>query len=287
MPDAPIPEQPDESEWQKMATKALVESVIDAIRRTRYVFLAMNITAVFLLSAIVNNYLPWMRHIPLRDPTPPPHIVSSVNKLMWEDLYTVTMPILGIKYSNDDVILVGPITVCILTLWFAYAARRENHAFGHLAQSCEQAFQSGRRGEAKYLASVVHHFLFTTTTENDRPFGQQARGLQLRRAVKALVFLPTVALVAFIVATALSIVLPFSLSGTLDPTVPLWSSMRGVERAEMIARLLFSTGAATLAASFTWKGWQFDTNTRTWQAKVLRVHSETLPRLVTRTQRSG
>jgi hypothetical protein len=264
--------------WRQKALEALVQSVEAAIQGTRYVFIVMNMASIVIISSCVTLYIPWIRHIPARlaaNDFRVPHL----NKLIWEDLYTGTLPLVGLKYSSDDLIVIGPVAVFTLTLWYVYAHRRENEAFAHLSKECFRAHQSGRVEQARYLAwSTAHYFLFTVTdTVNSLPRGiRPDKGLKLRFAATLLVFLPVLSLLLFLGETVLFVfVVPSSLSGTPQPNaLPLWDSLTIHEKIEMLLRLGFAVSLGACSLWFTITAKQFEAGTLACQEQVKRIHDQ-------------
>ena len=98
--------------WEESRTSALLEALGQAVSRTRYVVVAINISTALAAIAVLNGRVPWIRNTLERyermcDITRVPstsecQIASMLREILWKDFYTITIPVLGIKISTAD-----------------------------------------------------------------------------------------------------------------------------------------------------------------------------------------
>ncbi|NNN06369.1 MAG: hypothetical protein HKL90_10755 [Elusimicrobia bacterium] len=171
---------PDENEarWNEKKMAALLDAGVDAIQRSRYVFIAITIAGILMLSAQFNAYLPWIRE-PVHmtsaeilkaatEKNPPVEgcgqgLSSGLNasqdcqknlaateaefkdtqdhlrRELWEDLHIVDVPVLGLKFDVWDLQTIGSVAMAVLALWYFFAQRRENHVIGSIVDEAIKA----------------------------------------------------------------------------------------------------------------------------------------------------
>ena len=69
--------------WEKEKFSVLLDAAKTAIVRTRYVFAAINISAIVMISAEFNLYFPWVRYV---GPRHPERQGPVFDQIVWRDL---------------------------------------------------------------------------------------------------------------------------------------------------------------------------------------------------------
>jgi hypothetical protein len=172
-------------DWTAERIKAVVTATTSAVARSRFVFLMLNVAVVLSLIALLNAQVPWIRNTEARvtmelkqqcaDETSQksPHCKSledtrqNLHRLIWNDLDSLAIPILGVRISSEDLgVIVSP-SFLILSIWFWYALRRENHSVLEIRRI---ANDSDDHELIRYLYhGIAHNFVFTTSSEEDEP----------------------------------------------------------------------------------------------------------------------
>lgn len=323
------------TDWKSERVRALVAAAEDAAQRTRWVFLVLTLGCAIMITAQLNLYGSWVRHVRVRidkqervtpevssedDPSKPagpvahgadPYVIEDekpptkkelqqvrdiLDKGLWDDLYNVQMPLLGIKYSADDLIILGTATMLVLALWFVYAHRRENHCINDLKDIAEKREESGL--PSFIHSAVAHHFVFTTTTENNAtsknrvtkwllkwsiisnvkdwllqwPLINKARKGLLRLPVIILVHLPwisslfTVAVMAYsLFATNVEMVV------VPRKDISLFLQIKPFEKGEALVRLFIGLVFTILTALYCFKAQSYEKETRELLRKMAKA----------------
>jgi hypothetical protein len=227
--------------WEKEKLAALLEAAKSAIGRCRWIFGAINVAAVLILSSVFNQYLPYMRYTYQRaQHSTDKEALKVLTDFVWGDLSTVSIPLLGIKFSAFDLAVIGAVGMAVLTMWLYYAVRREHHVISQLADEAERTIdEAGGRGKADYLLSAVaHNFVFINLTTLDRP--SWPVGVLLR----VLLYSPAWVLVAIVAGdlSSLFIPSPFEIApGPLDQHL-----VNDWETFEISARCVFCLAVAAV-----------------------------------------
>jgi hypothetical protein len=245
--------------YEKERLAVLLDAAKTAITRNRYVFAAINIGAILVLTAQFNGLAPWIRNTIER--AKDPKIKDILIETIWRDLSTVSIPLLGLKFSSADVSVVGAIGMAVLAVWYFYATRRENHVISAIAQEAEQAINENNFDKARYLYDgVAHYFVFTTVTDYDAPGGQDRR-VMARAAVRALTFAPFWVPLAAVLFDITSLF--FLRKINLDPGEYLWDKLGTDEKREVFIRLIIAIGFSFFSLNQCRDCERFDTSTRT------------------------
>lgn len=282
------------SDWSGERVRALVAAAENAVQRTRWIFLVLTLGGAVMITAQLNLYFTWVQNVRdrqaaivrqavLSEQESKPEekeyaaqkieaeskILHTIDKITWDDLYTVSIPLLGIKYSADDLIILGPASMSILALWFIYAHRRENHCIGVLRDIANDA-KTKDRALASYIhAAIAHHFVFTTTTLNDEPYTKMKNETRnnhgtkavLRWHVIALIHLPWVASLIAVVVMCVSLFVKLRLAVRPDINRPLFVQMETREQIEAIVRMAVGLGFTFLTTFYCVRAQKFDRDT--------------------------
>lgn len=299
------------SDWSSERVRALVAAAENAVQRTRWVFLVLTLGCAIMFTAQLNLYLPWAQNVHDRvvsrvkaqkamakakraeaeqaetesarakaeaeaeqaefGQKDDEDILRTINKVVWDDLYNVSLPLLGIKYSADDLTVLGTATMSILALWFVYVHRRENHCIGVLRDIAEDA-KTKDRALASYIhAAIAHHFVFTTTTLNDEPYtelkGKKTDSSRIKSALRwhviVLIHLPWVASLMAVAVMCASLFIRSKLAIVPDPYnhSPLFFQMDVAERVEAIIRMVWGLAFTYLTINYCFRAQKFDRDT--------------------------
>jgi len=245
--------------WVELEMKALLDAATDAIRRARWVFMGINVAGILILGAEFNAMVPWVRY-PLHRCNTPVYIHQLLQQFIYNDLYVVTVPLLGIKFSVFDLSVIGSTAMALLATWFFYSVRRENRSLGTLVRRATAALTEDPSLSRYLYYGVAHHFVFTTITESDVPAGQKPRVMP-RTAVRILWYMPFWVPLAVIVVDLASIFLPHLMA--IDRATTLADQFSVNEWVEVCIRTFYCLALAF----FCWKQCRdcarFDTDSRT------------------------
>ena len=101
--------------WEKERLASLLEAAKSAVARSRYVFGAINVATIQVLSAEFNFLAPWIRNVIPR--APPDKVREWYQQFMDIDLRTVSVPIIGLRFSVADLSVVASVGMALLSLW--------------------------------------------------------------------------------------------------------------------------------------------------------------------------
>jgi len=254
--------RPRDAQWEQILARTLVEAAQGAARRTRAVFLLVNVAGAIVLSAQFSATFSWLRYAYERaklEQPPQSVLIEQLAGALYRDLYMISVPLLGIKLSVTDIQLFAGGAMVVLAVWWFYCVRREHHAIadvvfeaGRYSGSCPDAVMT-------YFYGMVHHFVFTTTTKIDTPSGEGPKQ-DVRLAVKVLALMPV--WVPLLVVGMDVISLLVTNPGGVTNKGPLWFTLPLSQKWEAGVR----DGIALLLGAFCWRlchlGGQFDESTR-------------------------
>jgi hypothetical protein len=309
------------TDWNGERVRALVSAAEDAVQRTRWVFLVLNLGCAIMITAQLNLYGTWVRNVHDRvvarskadvetakaelekakteaeqaktevekaeaeakkvkaeaekaeAEKKDVEVLRTIDKITWDDLYNVSMPLLGIKYSADDLIILGTAAMSVLALWFVYAHRRENHCINDLKDIAMAAKRKEPALTSYIYAAVAHHFVFTTTTQDDKAHGTttkqngetfRSEGTKtvLRRHVIFLIHLPWIASLMVVLVMAVSLFVPrLKLVVVPDRNVPAFFQFQPFEKFEAIARMVWGLACTLLTAYYCIQAQIYDRGT--------------------------
>lgn len=238
--------------------EVLLEAGEAAVQRTRFVFLAISVAGAVILAAQFNVAIPWIRNVVVR-PDVPVELKNRVEDLRWKDLYVVSVPLVGIKFSAFDLGVVGSTGLAVLSVWFFYCARRENHVINTIVKQANLAIQSNDLERAAYLYyGIAHHFVFLTITRFSAVGGKPPQVLG-RLAVRVLEFIPVWVPLCVLVVDLWSLYQPHKTG--IHPTRALWSEYPN-EHLEVILRIIFLLLVVLFSFMQVWGANQFASDTR-------------------------
>jgi hypothetical protein len=252
-------DMPSDRPWEKEKYQSILQAAQSAIARGRYVFGVVNLAAVLVLTAEFAATFPWIENTLNRakqlarvqqgsDPASAKAnlvLIDRIKDTLWHDVYTVSFPLLSVKFNVADLSVIGSAGMAVLAVWLYYAIRRENHIVGRVIREMDAALQENALTKAIYLYhGVAHYFVFMTVTEQDSPTGGSRRNLA-RIAIRVLLYSPAWIPVLVLVDDIVSLFQPPRLSGEMETT--LLATMGSGETLEFVLRALFCIAMSTFA----------------------------------------
>lgn len=244
------------------ALRIRVEGARDAQKRSRLAFVVMTIASVAIIITTYNFHVSWDRHFATTvsylcskeerqtgepaackglpaptDKVDDPNYALSYEVLLsrqaqldalqeWIRNGVIQVPLLGVRMSISDAAVLGSLGLFIISIWFFFSLRRENHLIGSLLRETQD--QGGETMEYVYHG-IVSYLVFTVVTDSDAPL-RDLRGTEvthrrilMRGALRVLFFLPAVAIAFVILMDVFSVA---GISAALRfPHVPLISHL--------------------------------------------------------------
>ena len=247
--------------WQQAKFSALLEACSHAINRARYVFAIINIAGIAILAALFNSTLPWLRNAIERAKLaiPPPDHLPFIKHTMYEELWTISIPLLGIKFSVFDVSVIGSTCLFVLALWYYYSVRRENQVVHIVVGEANSALAESKECARYLYHGIAHYFVFTTRLEANIPAGQVPLAGPTA-AIRALLYMPAWVPLLIVISDLFTVVAPYKLA--FDPANALWTHLSTPEKSEVIIRLVFALTATFCSYRLCRQSVLFDTATR-------------------------
>jgi hypothetical protein len=196
--------------------KMRIDAIRDASSRSRWVFAAATIASLTQIGATWNASMSWLRGFPLSmrsfgmgpPGVPADEVVAALQRSLmqqWVESQFITVPLLGLKFCVADASIVGSVALTVISIWLFYSLRRENHVTG---QTFRDVADEGQELKAFVYHGVASTQVFATLSQNDEPMytietsrsQSRRRMFGIRRASRALVYLPAIAIALVIVS---------------------------------------------------------------------------------------
>jgi hypothetical protein len=223
-----------------------IEGAQEAIKRAPTVFLILTIVSLSILITAWNAYFSWDREMALglSEWAKNDAVTQLAQQRLvegWVKNQTIDVSLLGIHISVSDIAPLGGLALFILSIWFFFSARRENHTIALLLRDTKNESDDVR---TTIFHSVVSYLVFLTIRPTDDPIDDleekaATRGhmVALRAVVGILFFLPSFCILAAIACDALSIFVfpaPFReghqpLAKAVDISFGQWALWGGIE----------------------------------------------------------
>ena len=195
--------------------KERIEGAQEAIKRARLVFLILSIVSLAIIISDWNAYFSWDRGFATRVEhhwAKNDEVTQFAQQRLvdgWVHNQTIDAPLLGIHIGVSDVAPLGGIALFILSIWFFLSARRENHTIGLLLRDTRKEMEDVR---VTIFHSILSHLVFLTIRPTDDPIDSleesastRGHSVVLRTIIKALFYLPVLAILAAFTCDLLSI----------------------------------------------------------------------------------
>ncbi len=207
------------TDWFEKRVDTLIKAAETSIQRTRDVFMVVTIIGVMLLVANFNGNIPLIRNsiyqLELQQKKLSENndhktnitdnknhaydeILQSNRKTrreIWEkELGILAIPVFGLKVHYWDANLIGAAAMSILSLWYYFAARRENHVVDEILKilndkkDLREEDPSISEWFSYVFSSISHQFVFITLTTQDSINGSKVN--IPKYYTTALVFMP-------------------------------------------------------------------------------------------------
>lgn len=191
-------------DYAKVLWESRVHSAQDAIRRSRYAFLASVVFSVAVIISEYNSQFSWYVHFALNQffakESPVTELAQQELIRDWVRSNRVSVSLLGINFGMSDAAFLATTGLYIMSIWFYYSARRENHLIGAILIDAATTEEPELKNFIYH--GVASHLVFVTITADDHPIDSMEMGYQsryrpnpsVRPAFRFLLFLPVVAI---------------------------------------------------------------------------------------------
>lgn len=216
-----------------------LDAARDALARSRTAFLVSTVISVAILVSAYNAYLSWRRDFvfqgswPGNEPT-----AFAQQKLIseWVTSHDISVSLIGVRFSVSDASVLGSLSLFIITIWFYYIMRRENHLIGRLLQDTQNHTFNVREA---VLHGIASNLVFTTMSRTDDPIKNLdapprnvTEDFPSRGLLRLLLYLPVVTIgfvLLFDILTVFALSAPFRY-----PHNHLLDTLKGVPAAKAI-----------------------------------------------------
>lgn len=208
-----------------------IKAARDAQTRSRLSFLVSTVISVAMLIAIFNFEFSWLRNVAVdNDPTiTSGSIQAELRKEIrkeWIESGQVKISLLGVDLAESDSSLLGSFGLYVLTIWFFYCMRRENHLIANLLIDADQ---NDKREVSLSVYHGIASYTVFTTIGGDFPIGivrpappREDSVEHIHLANLGLLFLPALAIFLMMVTDVLSL---YRVSPVRNSTEGLWHSL--------------------------------------------------------------
>jgi len=191
--------------------KVRIEGIQEAIKRSRLSFLVCNVASTSVILAAWNAYFSWYRSQAFAESFAGNPVTLEAQKELlreWVESRDISISLLGIHLGVSDLAFVGSLGLFVVSAWFFYSTRKENHLIGVLLRDTQQEEPDLRRF---VYHGVSSYMVFVTMTRYDTPITSLARTEKestlvfLRPAIRILHYLPAFVIYFLIVMDCVTI----------------------------------------------------------------------------------
>jgi hypothetical protein len=198
----------------------------DAQRRSRYAFVVATIVAVAIFIAEFNSTWSWYSQFSSQNTFPKAPAMETRQEAQkqlvqqWIKSSRMTVSLLGVDFGMSDAPVLGSVSLSVISLWFFFCIRRENHLIASVLRDATEETGSTRK---TVFHGIVGYLVFTTITNDDEPIKSLDQKLGdhkrffLRRSIKILIFLPAIAIAFVVFSDIVSLWLPSPVRELLPP----------------------------------------------------------------------
>jgi hypothetical protein len=147
-----------------------VDAIKDSQQRSRIAFFVSTITSAILFGVLWNEFLSWDIEYALLEQKPAgwgQDLAYTQLVRNWADSQFVSVSLLGIRFSADDIQVLGSIALFIVALNLCMCLRRENHEIGTLLNETSESPVDVRQMAYVGVRSTM---VFSATGPYDDPF---------------------------------------------------------------------------------------------------------------------
>ncbi len=151
--------------FEEKILESLITAYIDASKRTRQIFLILNIAGIIIFIAEFNRVFSWLRYFRenkslVKDPQQ-----ESFQNIIYDKFELIEIPVIGVQFSVSDIILVGMLGFVVIATWYYFSARRQHHVISELL---ERSRNSDNLNIKRYLYfGIVNQSVFLTGSDVD------------------------------------------------------------------------------------------------------------------------
>ncbi|GAL83990.1 hypothetical protein MYP_1218 [Sporocytophaga myxococcoides] len=151
--------------FEEKILESLITAYIDASKRTRQIFLILNIAGIIIFIAEFNRVFSWLHYFRenknlVKDPQQ-----ESFQNIIYDKFELIEIPVIGIQFSVSDIILVGMLGFVVIATWYYFSARRQHHVVSELL---ERSRNSDNLHIKRYLYfGIVNQSVFLTGSDVD------------------------------------------------------------------------------------------------------------------------
>jgi hypothetical protein len=145
-----------------------LEAIKNGQQRARVAFFLSIIAVAILLGALWNEFLAWDRHY-VNKPQPATWAKEQSTSALiknWQDGQFINVSLLGIRFSVDDIQVLGSLTLFILSFYYCLCLRRENHEIAYLLESVKGGAPCVKQMAFQGIRSSM---VFLSTSGSDAP----------------------------------------------------------------------------------------------------------------------
>ncbi|HTU90808.1 MAG TPA: hypothetical protein VMF69_12085 [Gemmataceae bacterium] len=257
------------SHWEKEHISGLMKACEEAIKRSRYVFILINIAGAIILAAQFNGLFSWLHNVTRRpDPAVGARATTTIGmgatpgiggitaimaadapisentkkryavEILQKDLYITNVPLIGIKFSSFDLNVIGSVALLVLAIWFYIAAQRENHVIKAIEALTENVTNSHKL--AYFLDGIQHYFVLLPFTPHK---------WFVEWAIIGTMFMPL--WVPFIIFTS-------DIMSLIDGNPSLWHTLMKKEQREVVIRIGIGFILACFSGYLIYRAWRLE-----------------------------
>lgn len=251
---------PTPDEWRQKKLEEILKAASHAIDRSRYIFIASNVTGVVILVGLFNATYPWIRNSLERAKAGKTWHVAHFEKVLSQDLWVINIPVIGMKASVFDLSVIGSVALLIISVWQYYCVRRETQIVRIV---CEEAKKAENFECLSYLYhGIAHLFVFTTRFyKDDHKFAGAI--------IVILMFMPGWLPILIIINDIYTLFVPAPHSISQEP---LFWEMQDREQIEAVIRITFGFIVGSISLYYCARSKDHERQTR--------EHVELMERLV-------
>lgn len=231
------------------AIKLRIELAKDTQRRCRFSFLASTVVSIAILVAAWNGTFSWYSNFALKDEFSSNEVVREAQLHLlknWVQSLTISLQPFGTFVGISDASVLGSLSLCIISLWFFFNIRRENHTIAILLRDTKAA---SNKLKDIVFHGIVSSLVFTTVTKHDNAITSlnqhevQKPSYIARKGVSLLIYLPAITILFVFITDVLTLLyFPAPFRFPHEPLVGLLGKTEWTRLAIMeIIRLILGT----------------------------------------------
>lgn len=234
-------------------------AVREATQRSRFVFIVMTIMASTILVGLWNAIFSWDRGMAFRQSGE--GAVATNQELVateWFKNLFVSVGILGIRISTNDLAVIGSISLIVIMVWFFFSQRRENRAIVGLLRDCKKQTDNGEFDKdlcELIYEGVVQSIVFIDLGGGDKPISgltetkeKSETNYFVRKVLTFLVYLPPITIFLIVLADVFTLFIPSYLR---QDTKPLISVLYENKKYLDLGKIIFFEAVAIAALVYT------------------------------------